>query len=248
MQQISIFRYAEQHDAYRNVASEYYDEKLHPTCANFRAASKLVFEKRAASFRRKELTVLEVGAGKSLYAEVCPEWRELNQSLTLNDSVPEMLTYSHKVIREGATVLVGDISHLPMPPASIDLLVSSLGDPYNVNEFWLKCTNLLRTDGLVLFTTPSYAWARIFRDQEANSMYNAEFVTSKGHVYGMPSYILEKTKQLSLMEAHDLLVVGSGNVTLDDIQTEIVSEKLLEAKSLGLPILDWYLCKKNNRS
>src|SRR5579872_2909267 len=72
---------------YDSVAGEYYDERLHPTCADFRAAASL-YLKKFFETRRPAGRLADVGCGSSLIAEfqtrdlvlIDKSWEMLNRN------------------------------------------------------------------------------------------------------------------------------------------------------------------------
>ena len=78
---------------YETLAPEYYDPVRHPTCANFRYASKQIIKpwlEKLTDYR----PICEVGAGKSVAAELLLEAGESTADLFLTDSSQSMLEYS----------------------------------------------------------------------------------------------------------------------------------------------------------
>jgi len=98
----------------------------HPTCENFRAASKLLIQEWLSN---KTLgSAVEVGCGASLLAEVLTERRQSLASITLSDISPLMLAYSNRYVKAGAKLVQASAEDLPLPAGSQESLVSCLGD------------------------------------------------------------------------------------------------------------------------
>jgi len=123
---------------YEEIAPEYYDSDRHPTCANFRAASHQSLLKFLRSADVNGKIVCEVGPGKSLLAEVLAELDCRPAEIILIDLSPSMLRYSAQSGSRQKHAIIGDGRILPLRGRSIDLLVSSLGDPYNEISFGRK--------------------------------------------------------------------------------------------------------------
>jgi len=244
MQQTSISRYAERYGSYRLVAAEYYDASLHPTCANFRSASRLALQRHASAFQQPRATILEVGAGRSIHAEICTNWRQLRQRLILNDAAQEMLAYSADVIKDGAETIIGNVADISIQSGSIDCIISSLGDPYNDDRFWLTCYNALRLSGFIIYTTPAFGWASKFRNADSHSKFAAEFVTMLGQKIDMPSFIYNQTEQIKMIQKVGFSVTSFGSINLHEISHQNISPKLNVLNDPYLPIIDWYICKK----
>ena len=238
--QISTSRYSNNSESYRQVALEYYDILKHPTCANFRSATRIVLSK-FSKIVLDGATVCEIGAGKSLYAECVPDWRKRNHRLILNDSVSEMLFHSRNALDEGAEAAISDASTLTLPQRA-DFILCSLGDPYNLTSFWNNCTKILNDDGYLLFTTPSFEWASFFRSPDKTSQTHAEFLLSDGRTVLMPSYIVSEQRQINLVTSAGLVVQEFGHVRISELSDMIISSKLSYGPELA--VIDWYLVRK----
>src|SRR5580658_7644900 len=97
--------------SYEDVAAEYYDSERHPTCANFRGASRLLL--RTWLVGKRNTRLCEIGAGKSVVAEILSDLGYPLGHVTLVDDSPSMLGYSKHWIRDGAKLELGSSSHLP---------------------------------------------------------------------------------------------------------------------------------------
>ncbi|WP_411970765.1 methyltransferase domain-containing protein [Mesorhizobium sp. BR-1-1-10] len=241
MPQISISRYNNNSESYRQVAAEYYDARRHPTCANFRSASLLTLT-NYSNLAIDGAVICEVGAGKSLYTECVPDWRRRGQTLILNDSVSEMLLYSQSALEEGAEAIVADAETLALPQKA-DFILCSLGDPYNKPSFWKNCTKILKRGGFLLFTTPSFEWASLFRPPDKVSQTQAEFRLCDGRVVVMPSHIVPVATQINLVTNTGLSVQEFGSVRLNELPDVNISSKLSFGSTLA--VVDWFLVKNN---
>ena len=149
--------------AYEDLASEYYDETRHPTCANFRWASKSILDKHLRVAEMTGALICEVGAGRSLLAELLATRLKTLRRLILLDSSPGMLDHSSRWRDVGAQLRVGDATEPDLATASIGFLFASLADPYNGPRFWSESARILKRGATLLFTTPSFEWARSYR-------------------------------------------------------------------------------------
>jgi|SRR5580692_2003756 SAM-dependent methyltransferase len=192
---------------YTDLASEYYDAARHPTCANFREASYHLLDQWLASFVRPDTKVLEVGAGASIVADWLSESQRTVARFFATDSSPDMLAYSRAPIATTYYV-VCDARQLSFISGGFDIVVSSLGDPYNTPSFWEEAARVLRVGGHVLFTAPSFDWALKFR----GATDTAEFVTSDGSEILVPSYVVPDHVQSQMIEAAGLVLVEGGTV------------------------------------
>jgi ubiquinone/menaquinone biosynthesis C-methylase UbiE len=178
-------------------------------------------EPRILKHLLKTWAILEVGAGKSVVAEAVKASHS-NVKLTLLDSSKEMLAIS-KGWAEFAEFVVADARSTGLPKASFDLIVSSLGDPYNTNEFWQEANRLLRPRGVCLFTTPAPEWALAFRDKNHSS--EAEFVLSDGRTVFVPSFVPTYEEQVSLIERSGMNIDSVEEFCVSDL-TGGISPKL----------------------
>jgi ubiquinone/menaquinone biosynthesis C-methylase UbiE len=127
----------------------------------------------------------------------------LNQ-LVLLDSSSAMLEYSRQWERQGAKLVVADARETSFRDASFDIIVSSLGDPYNCSSFWFEVTRLLRPRGICLFTCPAFEWACRFREEE--DFQYAEFVVKGNKIVKVPSYVPALEKQIKMISRAGLIV------------------------------------------
>src|ERR1043166_2803629 len=133
---------------YSKVASEYYDARLHPTCADFRAASFLYLSK---IFREEAPNglIADIGCGDSLLTKFC------KQKLVLVDESAQMLARNlgdHEKRQFDVTKEKFGISEF-------DWVFAILGDPYNVISTWSNIEIALKPRGECVFMSPSFIWA-----------------------------------------------------------------------------------------
>jgi SAM-dependent methyltransferase len=202
--------------SYAAVASEYYDENCHPTCRNFRDASRAFVQASLDGHSLRGLT-LEVGAGQSLLGELSEFAGLRPERLLLLDSSIEMLSHSQRF--EGmAHLVVSDACRLPFADKSISLIVAALADPFNVEAFWLEVARCLRIGGRCLFTTPSYEWASSFRLSSRNEQEGAAYFELKnGQRLYLPSIVKSPIEQEKMIHDVGLEVSKVSNLTVDMI-------------------------------
>ena len=188
-------------DSYEVVAPEYYQPEWHPTCADFRDASSALI-RRVLFPRLSGGTFCEVGCGDSLLCDLLlsgnlqPEPGRID----LVDSSPGMLSYSvNKWAHLSVGLWVADARRLPFAHGSINVLISSLGDPYNDRGFWMEVARVLAHDGMAIFTTPSYEWANEYRS--ADDEFCAVFKLMSGSLARLASIILPPDDQVGLIES-----------------------------------------------
>jgi SAM-dependent methyltransferase len=227
-------------DAYESLAAEYYNGRLHPTCANFREGSKAVLNWWLAHLAPAELVFCEVGAGKSLLAELLSPRLKRLDNVFLLDRSPSMLEYSRRWAELGAHLLVADALHIPLASDSVDVIVASLGDPYNLGDFWVEARRLLKPGGMVFFTTPSYDWARAFRDQPSAGANVAEFEVSGTRRVLVESYILPINDQATLLRRSLLAIEETVQVPMSALKETPLSLKLLPHRGPGASVVTGY--------
>ena len=224
---------------YADLASEYYDPKRHPTCANFGEASRLLMVPWLRDLAKDGVYVLETGAGASIVSEWLAEESRAIASFVVTDASQEMLRYS-----SGSGIysemVVCDAQRLPLASSSFDLVFASLGDPYNTLPFWREAARVLRPAGHLLFTSPSFEWALQFR----NGCNTAEFVVSNGRAIAVPSYVESDDAQQRMIEACGLTLVEIRAVK----DTELRSTRTPRSPKLRPgPIVSGYLARKGPR-
>jgi SAM-dependent methyltransferase len=229
--------------SYDLVAKEYYDPARHPTCANFREASGIIFHQWLSQLS-DEGRICEVGAGKSLMAEILAEETKSLKRLTLVDESESMLHYSGSLKDAGARLVVASALRLPLDPESFDVVASCLGDPYNCTAFWAEVRRVLKPNGICLFTTPSWEWATAFRDStDSSSMHNSVFELSDGSRISLPSHIYSEHDQVRLIESVGLTVSDVAHVPLRDLAEQNLSPKLLTSRGGDANVVTGYLAR-----
>jgi len=227
---------------YDLLGLEYYDAARHPTCANFRRASELYLEPRLLEFGPEALSWCEIGCGRSLAAPAISTLQHSLDNLILSDSSPSMLAHSSEWISRGATRLIADAEHLPLPDGSQDLVVASLGDAYNTINFWREAGRLLSREGVCLFTTPSFDWASSFRPGRPHTEW-ALFALRDGTEVMVPSIILNDEDQATLVQTAGLQVVEHSTIALSQLGSMPVSSKLLPWRGPLRPIVTGWTLK-----
>jgi ubiquinone/menaquinone biosynthesis C-methylase UbiE len=228
---------------YEDVAPEYYDEARHPTCANFHEASALIIRNWITRLNKPEGRLLEVGAGKSLLAEFV-DLVSPYAELIITDSSSSMLSYSSNLANPKVKFLLSDARALPFASDKLDLVVSSLGDPYNVPQFWSEVYRVLRPGKWGFFTTPSYDWSTSFRHGKNGHNTVAEFELLKGGSVFVASWIYSHSEQVRMIEKTGLYVEESVQVPLSALRVTPISPKLLPSRGLHHAVIDGYVVMK----
>ena len=229
---------------YEELASEYYSSIRHPTCANFRSATALVFDRWRRSISRTTGWTCEVGPGKSLLAEWLAAAGGKLHRLILVDSSPSMLRHSSRWAHEGARLTVGDARALPVRSESLALLVASVGDPYNQPSFWAEACRALKPGGVAVFTTPSYDWASSFRPSSNGRKTAADFELADGRHVSVASLIYPEEQQAQMIAAQGLCLKDVYHVPISALKNQPISPKLRVDHDEGGDVLTGYLVVK----
>lgn len=228
---------------YEDIAAEYYDHRLHPTCRDLRKLSDQFFCSHLLAGLPDDGDLVEMGPGASTLAPVAAAIGTLSRVI-LVDSSRRMLSYSDRWIAAGARSVVAPAEATGLCSGSASLIVSSLGDPYNIPEFWTEVARLLKPNGRCLFTTPSFEWSSQFRSGGVQEV--AEFLRSDGARLFMPSYVSNETDQVMMIEAAGLFVDGREAFGTELLSTE-PAPKLL-CVSEGTPVVSAYIVEAGGRS
>jgi SAM-dependent methyltransferase len=213
--------------AYNAVAEEYYDQVRHPTCSNFREASKLpIFEwLRQSNVEELIANTLfsEIGAGASIVGEyLSANVRTRLDNLLLVDASERMLAYSSVYKTLGAHLVVADAIALPLKTASVGYFVISLGDPFNHPLTWKEVHRCLRPGGQCLFTTPSYEWALGYRTARSKEREDfAFFELRDGHTAYLPSLVYPPERQAELFNAAGLSIIQTRDVLAKSLRSPL---------------------------
>jgi SAM-dependent methyltransferase len=223
--------------SYADLAAEYYDLKRHPTCANFREASAVFLAEELSTFSPREGLVAEIGAGRSLVAELVPPAVLGQRQLALIDISCEMLAHSMSWLSAGALGIIADAHQLPVDNGCFELIVVVLGDPFNDQEFWYEVARVLRPGGLCLFSVPAFSWAQAFR-ASLSRLDLAEFVTANGETLALPSLIPPADRQQEMIKTAGLVVLRQRTITLGEIVLTHWSPKLLPSRGADAAVVD----------
>jgi ubiquinone/menaquinone biosynthesis C-methylase UbiE len=229
-------------ERYESVAAEYYDHRRHPTCANFRQASKALLQ-RSVDFQKRVGRAADIGCGDSVLAELCFEAAAPLDDLLLVDSSPTMLRHSDRWRQFGASAVIADADVLPFDDEIFDVVVASLGDPFNTPKFWLEARRVLKPEGEMHFTTPSRDWADPYRKTMHYPKFESEFLLQDGREVTLPSIILAESDQIARIEQAGFLVEHVSYFTSDRLRG-YVSPKLGFARDSRLVIVTEYVARR----
>jgi SAM-dependent methyltransferase len=226
-------------DTYELLSAEYYDVTRHPTCRNFGDLSERFIVPRLKRILRKGTHVVDAGAGRSIAAAVMAEEGIGLDGLIILDSAPGMLAHSQEWLERGARAIIADARDTGLGSGSFDIIVASLGDPYNQPLFWRECARLLRRGGSCLFTTPTHDWASRFRI--GSDLDAAEFLLSDGRSVLVPSFTPPDRDQITMIQQAGLRVGEVRAYSRDDL-SEPISPKLDLGRAI--PLVRGYTAKK----
>jgi hypothetical protein len=220
-------------ESYEEVAAEYYDSKLHPTCADFRSASKFFLE---AFFlgNRPAGRIADIGCGLSLLNDF------VSEDLVLVDSSAQMLDRNDG----GAEKRLLNLEKQSFGRSEFDWIFAILADPFNSRAAWKNICSALKDKGRCVFIVPSYYWASEFRSRvwEERSGF-ARFERADGSSVFLPSIVLPQIDQVRLIEAVGMRVISFSHVLVGDL-LEVTSPKILGIVAKDQPILDIYCSEK----
>jgi SAM-dependent methyltransferase len=227
---------------YDDIAAEYYDSVRHPTCANFCELSAAFLIPRIQKYAPAAKAILEVGSGRSIVAPVMAA-KELPLShVTLLDQSPRMLEHARDWERRGARLLVGDAASTGLQPGSFQLIVSSLGDPYNSANLWREMSRLLESRGVCLFTTPAPEWSERFR--AGSNRRAAEFVLATGVKAEVRSNIPSLARQREMFGGAGLYLDEMQSFVAAQLSGPLSSKLLVDGHPSPLPVVRGFAVKK----
>ena len=230
--------------AYEHIADEYYDPLLHPTCLNFRNASVKAIGKLKLPSREPKM-VVDLGAGKSILPELTIGYKKA----ILVDSSINMIKHSSFLCTEQSQLIhmiVADAWQLPFDNGTFDLIIISLGDPFNLPPLWEEVSRIMKASGVCMFTTPSYDWATRFRWRERDEvMDRALFLKRSAEKRFVPSFIWNKATQDVMFKEADLVVREITSVTVSEIIKPISWKLLIDGGELS--VVTGYIVEKRCR-
>ena len=227
---------------YDDIADEYYDPQLHPTCANFGELSERLIKNVLSAFDLTSQRILEVGCGRSIVGPVLKERSLDHQRLTLLDLSPKMLSFSEEWKRNGASLVVDNAVESGLSPSDYNLIIASLGDPYNSSKFWIEVYRLLAPGGTCIFTTPSREWAERFR--VSGDLLEAEFLRADGSFIKVPSRIPAISEQFQWIEEAGLRIGPVDDLPARAISGRLSPKLLVDNSSLDSPVVTSFVALK----
>jgi hypothetical protein len=219
-------------ESYNKVAAEYYDERLHPTCADFRAASRVLLT-RLFETAHPNGRIADIGCGCSVVAEFTTD------HLVLIDHSPEMLAHN---IRKCETRVV-DVEAEPFGWSEFDWVFAILADPFNSPATWRHIARSMKAQATCVFVVPSCVWSNKFRfGHPAERPGYARFVIGSGESIYLRSSIFRAAEQRALIERAGLSVIGVDQVLVRELPV-VRSSKISDYLEVSDPVLDVYFAK-----
>ncbi len=215
---------------YDSIANEFYDDKR-LTTANFHDASKSFFTEELGSYKGDE-SLLEIGSGNGwLNTLSCFEIPSIDISENMNAGSYQ----SHIGIRQ----LVCDYD-------KYDAIFASLCDPYFYPNAIASMLQILKKDGRLIVSLPSYEWCKLNR----NGSMKTKFVSSDGTSYEVYSFTYTKAQIENIGKKLGFVIDKYKKCSLGiDYQYEISNEIIKPANKNGLDarkicIVECYVIKK----
>jgi SAM-dependent methyltransferase len=219
--------------SYDSVAAEYYDEKLHPTCADFRSASRIYLEKLFDEVRPAG-RFADIGCGRSLLTDF------QSHNLVLIDNSNQMAGQNAPSFEKRLL----NVEQECFGEGEFDWIFAVLGDPYNSLKTWQNIYRALKVGGQCVFILPSVCWARKFRSRENEERPNfARFVTSNGSTVFLRSLVVDPDQQREMIADAGLSLVAIEHVLVGDLPF-VRSPKISEFLTADQELLDVYRAEK----
>jgi SAM-dependent methyltransferase len=223
-----------EYHSYDEVALEYYDTKLHPTCADFRVACRIFLEQLFKA-EKPQGRMADVGCGKSLLSEF------VDQNLVLVDASAKMLSQNAGPSEKRLT----NIEVKNFGVAEFDWIFAILADPFNSITAWKNIGLALKENGRCVFVVPSYKWVSSFRVKAPDERSGfAHFVKGDNSSVYLPSAIYPQFEQESLIAAAGLYATNVANVSVGDLPV-VRSPKISEFLTAPNALIDVYRVQKH---
>lgn len=205
--------------SYEQVAAEYYDPDLHPTCHNLRVGSEIGLRGVFESLRPGSALYLELGAGASLAEHEAFD----NATVVCVDLNPAMLAHSTR-----GSLAVADAFELPCRSAAFEGVFGSLIDPFNVPALYDEVRRALRPGGCFAFTVPDVTWVRHNQAADELPPHSAGITLQSGETVIVPSYVWSYAEQ-----ENRLLEAGFSDISRIDVPVQAIDRSRLSRRFLG---------------
>jgi SAM-dependent methyltransferase len=191
------------------------------------------------------MRVLEVGAGRSVFVEIGDRFAPLLSNAIITDRSAAMVRHSTALGRRGLLVCA-DAEHLPFADNTLQLIIASLGDPYNTDAFWQQAARVLVAGGRCIFTSPAAEWSARFRSEMQFGLAgSALFETASGVTVAVQSIVRNTSDQLVLIEQTGLIVTDFSVFSLDMFPRQTaLSPKIARFSGGATPIVCQFVARK----
>lgn len=230
---------------YDLIADEFSDEKR-ITTANFHYLSAGFFRDEIALLALPGRSVLDLGTGRG---HLVPVLEESGAHTFLVDLSSRMLSLIR--CRADTVKICSPASNLPFPGETIDLVVSSLADPFLHTPAIREINRVLKAQGTWVFTSPSRVWSDALRNSSGIPQGMTRFVHSSGQEAEVYSFTYHDTELRELLTSCgytvDRLVVAHGR----QLAGQRISPALIQAAAQlrmeidDLPILQMIVARKH---
>ncbi len=237
--------------SYDDVADEYYDEECHPTSAAFRRISMRWIADELENSVSGGVVGLEIGAGKAILPILLKRLGISIDKLVVSDKSAKMLRANDQSPYDNVKTVLADVLDDNFPfkfgKTNFNLIVSSLGDPYNLPKMWSNLSQITSRTAVCLFTCPSLEWATHFRTLHQKGMLDvAEFATRDNSTVLLPSFIYNVTKQIKMAERSGFRLDRFDNILFSESALGIRAPKLSGAAAMQIPVLAAYRFRRTN--
>ncbi len=205
--------------SYEQVAAEYYDATLHPTCSNLRTGSEFGLQQIFDVLPATPMSYLELGAGASLaehaiFKDAAVAYVDLNAGMLAHSAADSLV--------------VADALNLPFGDAVFDGVFGSLIDPFNLPALYTEVRRVLRPRRRFAFTVPDVTWARHNQAVDQLPPYTAGITLRSGEIVVLPSFVWSYEEQ-----ADQLREAGFGYVRRFDVPVDVVEPCSLSRRFVG---------------
>lgn len=160
----------------------------------------------------------DLGAGRTVLGAYLHKTRRPHGLLHIVDQSEAMLSWSRAIAPPPSVFYLLDAEQLDTLGVRFDLIVASLGDPFNTIEMWRAVRRSLAPGGRFLFTTPSFAWAHSFRAANIDELPSAAlFELADGSRHYVPSFVYPPEQQTEIIASAGLEVTGITDFTANEL-------------------------------
>lgn len=188
---------------YDKVAACFIDEKR-ITTANFHDASAEFFIKESHQIKLDDI-ILELGSGNGWLAEL------LKIDAPSIDISGEM--------NGGPLKRIASASLIPALSCTYDIIIASLCDPFFYPAAIAEMMRVLRVNGRVVLSIPSYDWSIINRNNEIKT----KFICDNGYIAEVYSFIYSYSQIVSIGEKLGFAVKTYKSYPLKNVNSKVSS-------------------------